>query len=64
LRNPRLLIVDEPTENLDAATAARLLAALREETANRTVILITHDPRAASLFTDRIVQMQAGRIVR
>lgn len=64
LRNPRLLILDEPTENLDAATAARLLASLREETANRTVILITHDPRAASLFTDRIVQMQAGRIVR
>lgn len=64
LRNPRLLIVDEPTENLDAVTAARLLASLREETANRTVILITHDPRAASLFTDRIVQMQAGRIVR
>lgn len=64
LRNPRLLILDEPTENLDAATAGRLLASLREETANRTVILITHDPRAASLFTDRIVQMQAGRIVR
>jgi ATP-binding cassette subfamily C protein CydC len=64
LRNPRLLILDEPTENLDAATAGHLLASLREETANRTVILITHDPRAASLFTDRIVQMQAGRIVR
>ena len=64
LRNPRLLILDEPTENLDAATAGRLLASLREETANRSVILITHDPRAASLFTDRIVQMQAGRIVR
>jgi ATP-binding cassette subfamily C protein CydC len=63
LRDPRILILDEPTENLDAGTARRLIASLRAATQNRTVILITHDPRAAAQFTDEIVQMAEGRIV-
>jgi ATP-binding cassette subfamily C protein CydC len=63
LRDPRILILDEPTENLDGGTARRLLASLRAATAHRTVILITHDPRAASQFTDQVVQMADGRIV-
>ncbi len=63
LRDPRILILDEPTENLDAGTVGRLIASLRAATAHRTVILITHDPRAAAEFTDEIVQMAEGRIV-
>lgn len=63
LRDPRILILDEPTENLDAGTAGRLIASLRAATAHRTVVLITHDPRAAAEFTDEIVQMAEGRIV-
>lgn len=63
LRDPRILILDEPTENLDAGTARRLIASLRAATQHRTVILITHDPRAAAAFTDEIVQMADGRVV-
>lgn len=63
LCDPRILILDEPTENLDAGTARRLLASLRAATLGRTVILITHDPRAAAEFTDEIVQMADGRVV-
>ena len=62
LRDPRILILDEPTENLDAGTARQLIASLRAATQGRTVILITHDPRAAAQFTDEIVQMENGRI--
>jgi len=62
LRDPRILILDEPTENLDAATARRLIASLRAATQHRTVILITHDPRAAAQFTNQIVHMESGRI--
>ena len=63
LRDPRILILDEPTENLDAGTARRLIASLRAATEGRTVILITHDPRAAAQFTGVIVQMADGRVV-
>ncbi|WP_428678932.1 thiol reductant ABC exporter subunit CydC [Reyranella sp.] len=62
LRDPRILILDEPTENLDAGTARRLIASLRAATQGRTVILITHDPRAAAQFTNEIVHMESGRI--
>jgi ATP-binding cassette subfamily C protein CydC len=64
LRNPRILILDEPTENLDAVTAQRLMASLRAATAHGTVVLITHDPRAAAQFTDRVVRIENGRIAR
>jgi ATP-binding cassette subfamily C protein CydC len=62
LRDPRILILDEPTENLDAGTARRLVASLRAATEGRTVLLITHDPRAAAQFTDEIVHMENGRV--
>lgn len=63
LRDSRILILDEPTENLDAGTARQLLDSLRAATERRTVILITHDQQAAACFTDRIVRMADGRIV-
>ncbi|WP_422036618.1 AAA family ATPase [Reyranella sp.] len=52
LRDPRSLILDEPTQNLDAATARRLIGSLRAATQGRTVILITHDPWAAAASSD------------
>ncbi len=63
LRAPLVLVLDEPTENLDATTSRQLLAALSEATAGRTVILITHDPAAAEMFADETVRMEAGRRV-
>ncbi|WP_234055342.1 amino acid ABC transporter ATP-binding/permease protein, partial [Xanthobacter sp. R2A-8] len=63
LRAPLILVLDEPTENLDATTSRRLLASLAQATAGRTVILITHDPVAASEFADEIVRIEAGRRV-
>ncbi|MFD2032422.1 ATP-binding cassette domain-containing protein [Ancylobacter dichloromethanicus] len=62
LRAPLILVLDEPTENLDATTSRRLLAALAREREGRTTVLITHDPAAARLFAERIVHMEAGRI--
>jgi len=63
LREPAILILDEPTENLDAGTARALLAALARATQGRTTLLITHDPAAAAAFADRIVRVEAGRLV-
>ncbi|MBK1632450.1 thiol reductant ABC exporter subunit CydC [Thiohalocapsa halophila] len=62
LRDAPVLLLDEPTEGLDAATERALMDALRTLMAGRTVLMITH--RAAALADmDRILVLDAGRIV-
>ncbi|MBI1378697.1 MAG: ATP-binding cassette domain-containing protein [Frankiales bacterium] len=52
---PGLLVADEPTAELDADTAAVVLAALREEAgAGAAVVLATHDPEVAALCDDTL----------
>ena len=59
---PRVLLADEPTGELDSATAQEVFAALR--TANRelgaTVVVVTHDP-AVSGQVERTVAIRDGR---
>lgn len=59
LRDPRVLILDEPTAALDARTAHRVLPELM---AGRTVVLITHDPAVAAL-ADRTVRVEDGALL-
>lgn len=52
---PGLLVADEPTAELDADTAALVLAALREEAdAGAAVVIATHDPDVAALCDDTL----------
>ncbi|MBO0850245.1 MAG: ABC transporter ATP-binding protein, partial [Pseudonocardia sp.] len=62
LSNPRILLLDDATSAVDAATEAAIHATLREVTAQRTTILIAHRRSTLSL-ADRIVVLEAGRIV-
>ena len=61
---PKLLLADEPTGNLDAATGAAIIDTLFELNAERgtTLILVTHDEALARRCA-RIVRLAAGRIV-
>jgi len=61
--DPPLLLVDEPTGNLDTETGleiVRILKKMKEE--GKTVIVATHDERIMQL-ANRIIHMQNGRIV-
>lgn len=62
--NPRLILADEPTANLDARTGATVVAMLRElcSTLGVTVVASTHDPAVAD-EASRVVRMKDGRIV-
>jgi putative ABC transport system ATP-binding protein len=64
LLEPALLLADEPTGNLDSKTGAEVLRLMREATRERnlTVIMVTHDPRAAEVG-DRLVRLADGKIV-
>ncbi|MEM2187525.1 MAG: ATP-binding cassette domain-containing protein, partial [Thermofilaceae archaeon] len=62
LKNPKILILDEPTAALDALTEDEVTEELERMTRGRTTIIIAH--RLSTLrFTDRIIVMENGRIV-
>lgn len=56
LRDPRLVIVDEPTANLDGVTAEGIVAVLGRLVAGRTAVIATHDPLPLRL-ADRVVDL-------
>jgi ABC-type lipoprotein export system ATPase subunit len=62
---PRLVLADEPTGNLDTAAGQDLLRLIKEinQNSGTTFLLVTHDPAVARL-TQRVIAMQDGRIVR
>lgn len=63
VNNPRLLLADEPTGNLDTAAANRVMEDIRRITDENgvTVLLVTHSPEAAA-WADRSFWMQDGRL--
>ncbi len=58
-----ILLLDEPTEGLDAATASALYTALAQATEGRSLILITHHLGALAAVVDEVATMEGGRIV-
>lgn len=62
LRNPRILILDEATSQIDPESEQKIHQALKEFVHGRTTFLITHR-RSTLELADRIVVMEAGKIV-
>lgn len=60
---PRLLLLDEPMAALDVDVAPALRHLLRTVLADRTAIVVTHDALDALLLADRVVVVEAGRVV-
>ncbi|WP_405051253.1 ABC transporter ATP-binding protein [Schlesneria sp. DSM 10557] len=61
--DPALIVADEPTGDLDAKSADEILNLLVElkESLNKTIVMVTHDPRAADR-ADRLVHLEKGRL--
>ena len=62
--DPRILICDEPTGDLDRKTADEVLGLLRQlnENFGKTIVMVTHDPAAAK-YAKRIVHLDKGTLV-
>jgi putative ABC transport system ATP-binding protein len=61
---PEIVLADEPTGNLDSRSGTSILELLRKacRELNATIVMVTHDPRAAS-YADRVVFLKDGQIV-
>jgi ABC-type lipoprotein export system ATPase subunit len=63
VRDPPLLLADEPTGNLDEASGRMVLGLLRDAAdAGHAVLVVTHE-QAATDIADRVLQLQNGRLV-
>jgi putative ABC transport system ATP-binding protein len=61
--DPALIVADEPTGNLDSQSAQEVLTILQSlsQTMGKTVILVTHDPKAAA-FGSRTIHLEKGEL--
>lgn len=62
--NPRIILADEPTGNLDEASVVRMLDLFRQLHTTRpslTMVLVTHDRRIAET-ADRVIELAGGRV--
>jgi putative ABC transport system ATP-binding protein len=62
--DPKLLLADEPTGDLDRATADEILAILQllNRDLGKTIVMVTHDP-AAARYARRVLHLDKGRFV-
>jgi peptide/nickel transport system ATP-binding protein len=65
IREPKLIVADEPVSMLDASVRVEILKLLRglQETHNLSFIYITHDLSTVKYFSERIFVMYAGKLV-
>jgi len=62
---PAVVFADEPTGNLDSKTSTEVMELLRRsvDEFGQTIVMVTHDPRAAA-YADRLVELEDGKIIR
>ena len=63
VKNPRIIMADEPTGALDSETGAQVLDTLKKLSKERLVIVVSHDREFAEKYADRIVYLVDGRVV-
>jgi putative ABC transport system ATP-binding protein len=65
VNRPELLLADEPTGAVDAATADQVCDLLRDlNLGGQTLVLVTHDARLARSSASRTVSMRDGRLTQ
>ena len=65
ITNPKLIVADEPTGNLDSKNSHELLEMLKNMNTeeSRTIIMVTHDPQIAS-YSSKLIYITDGKIVK
>lgn len=62
VKNPEIILADEPTGNLDAKTSRQILDLLKQISNDRLVVIISHSMEEAYEYADRIIEMADGKV--
>jgi ABC-type lipoprotein export system ATPase subunit len=65
VNRPEIVLADEPTGNLDSATASEVMGLILDhiERHGATLVLVTHDEELAGASTDRVLRLKDGRLL-
>jgi len=63
VKNPEIILADEPTGNLDEANTVMVMDLLREISKTTLVILVTHEAHLVDYYCDRVIEMLDGRMI-
>lgn len=64
VKNPRIIIADEPTGNLDSANTLEVMNIIKTISRERLVILVTHERNIAEFYSDHVAEMKDGKIIK
>ena len=64
IKNPEIILADEPTGNLDSQTGEQIWGILKELSKEKLVIVVSHDKESANKYADRIIEIQDGIIIK
>jgi len=62
INNPDILLADEPTGALDTETSIQIMNLLKQIAEEKLVIMVTHNPELAEVYSTRIVNLKDGQI--
>ena len=63
IKNPEIILADEPTGNLDSETNEQIWNILKKLSKDKLVIVVSHDNESAHKYADRIINIQDGNII-
>ena len=63
VKQPRIIMADEPTGALDSATGMQVLETLKKLSKDKLVIVVSHDNEFAQKYADRIIHLVDGKVV-
>lgn len=62
IKEPKIILADEPTGNLDSKTSKQVMELLKEISKEKLVIVVSHDAESANTYGDRIITIQDGLV--
>ena len=63
VNNPKVLLADEPTGALDSKTSRQIMSLIQEISRDRLVIMVTHNEKIATKYSDRLVKLLDGEVI-
>lgn len=63
IKNPKIILADEPTGNLDSETGKQVMNLLKEISKEKLVIVVSHDNESANTYGDRIIEIKDGNVI-